>query len=363
MASSRDSITGTSKFTTHAAAILRSEFPYPGDAHRPLLNVSQECYEQIKHVIQKTYPKCDIFKIQHVNAPEMYGMYLLRKEEMRLSNGGNDVKERILFHVTSEDNAIDSLIHGLNGRRNQFLRFGTGVSFSNSAAYSNYYAEQSTNKVGVRVIILSYVLMNAMLWVNEKEFSRMDMTIPPCMADTIVSGNESFYVKYNDFESYPFFFVYYLWSPKLLNECKYFNDVVKTLRAEEKALCKEMAYVRLNPESKDRHEISLLRNASKQRHAVEKAEAEAEGAALLKTPNKNTRKRRLAVGKTEAETEAGALQKFQNKNSKKRSLAVDKAESNAKGASLKCPKKNTRKRRQPMLEPKSSKRQKRNRKK
>jgi len=81
----------------------------------------------------------------------MYGMYLLHKEEIRLANGGNDVKEKVLYHVTSESNAVESLISGLDWRRNQRSRFGSGVSFSNNADYCNFYANKSTNK-GIRII-------------------------------------------------------------------------------------------------------------------------------------------------------------------------------------------------------------------
>lgn len=98
--------------------------------------------------------QCDIFKIHRVNAPAMYGMYLQHKEEIRLANGGNDVKEKVLCHVTSEPNAVESLTSGLDWRRTQRSRFGSGVSFSNNADYCNVYANKSTNK-GIRIILHS----------------------------------------------------------------------------------------------------------------------------------------------------------------------------------------------------------------
>jgi len=84
--------------------------------------------------------QCNISKIRHVYAPQMYGMYLLREEEMKL-DVGQTVQEKMLFHVTTESRAIESLESGLDWRRTNRNKFGRGVSFSDNADYANYYAD------------------------------------------------------------------------------------------------------------------------------------------------------------------------------------------------------------------------------
>lgn len=76
----------------------------------------------------------------------MYGMYLLRKEEMRLENGGYDAQELVLYHVTAKSRALESLKNGLDWRLTRRAKFGYGVSFSNDVDYGNYYANRSTNE-------------------------------------------------------------------------------------------------------------------------------------------------------------------------------------------------------------------------
>lgn len=86
--------------------------------------------------------QCIVNQIHLVNAPQMYGMYLLRKEEMRLNNVGYSDKELILYHVTTESRALESLKSGLDWRRTRRNKFGSGVSFSDDADYANYYADK-----------------------------------------------------------------------------------------------------------------------------------------------------------------------------------------------------------------------------
>lgn len=75
----------------------------------------------------------------------MYGMYLLREEEMKLEVGRR-VQEKLLFHVTTESRAMESLSSGLDWRRTQRNKFGCGVSFSDNADYANYYADKSPSE-------------------------------------------------------------------------------------------------------------------------------------------------------------------------------------------------------------------------
>jgi len=74
-------------------------------------------------------------------------MYLLRKEEMQLDNGGADgVIEMLLYHVTTESRALKSLNSGLDWRFTRRSRYGCGVSFSEDAEYADKYADNSTGE-------------------------------------------------------------------------------------------------------------------------------------------------------------------------------------------------------------------------
>lgn len=78
----------------------------------------------------------------------MYGMYLLRKEEMQLQdeNSGNKVQEVLLYHVTTESKGVQSLKNGLDWRRTRRSKFGRGVSFSDNCDYANFYANFSSSE-------------------------------------------------------------------------------------------------------------------------------------------------------------------------------------------------------------------------
>lgn len=84
----------------------------------------------------------------------MYGMYLLRKEEMKLNYG--NVRELELYHVTTERKGIESLENGLDWRRTRRSKYGRGVSFSDDADYANFYAD---NRDGVGKIKYVFILM------------------------------------------------------------------------------------------------------------------------------------------------------------------------------------------------------------
>lgn len=87
----------------------------------------------------------------------MYGMYLLRKEEMLLENGG--VKEFILYHVTTEQKGLQSLENGLDWRRTIRSRFGVGVSFSDDADYADYHASHSIFGGNTALQRIRFILM------------------------------------------------------------------------------------------------------------------------------------------------------------------------------------------------------------
>lgn len=83
----------------------------------------------------------------------MYGMYMLREEEMKLVVG-RSVQEKLMFHVTTESRAMEALDSGLDWRRTRRNKFGQGVSFSDDADYANYYADKFTNESIIIVFII-----------------------------------------------------------------------------------------------------------------------------------------------------------------------------------------------------------------
>ncbi|KAL4149537.1 hypothetical protein QTP88_003468 [Uroleucon formosanum] len=206
--SSSSSMTNTnkSKFTKHAEDhIVHRASPFVVHNifnHQLLNNVNSRGHKKIELLVKNTFPTCNIKQIHHIHAPQMYGMYLLHKEEFK--NQG--VQEKLLYHVTSESNALESLKSGLDWRRTERAKYGCGVSFSDNADYANYYANSYFGE-DRRVLMICCVLVGE-THVPREEFAR-SLIVPPDHADTTVSGCRNVYVKYNDYEFYPLYFVYY----------------------------------------------------------------------------------------------------------------------------------------------------------
>ncbi|XP_060838749.1 uncharacterized protein LOC132920399 isoform X1 [Rhopalosiphum padi] len=215
----------SSRFTAHAAVQLQRYYNKPaymryGEADSQKLEVqSHENSDPLIQRVRKTFPRCNINIIHRVNAPQMYGMYLLRKEEMQLTP--EYCREIILYHVTTKSRALESLISGLDWRRTRRSKFGRGVSFSDDADYANYYADNFP-KEDKRVIIVCTVLVKKTHSVSGKPNDKKLM-IPLGTADTTVSTNGRVYVKYNDYDFYPMYLMYYQRTPELINESKYFR--------------------------------------------------------------------------------------------------------------------------------------------
>ncbi|XP_022181098.1 uncharacterized protein LOC111041193 isoform X2 [Myzus persicae] len=163
---------------------------------------------------------CNISEILQVCAPQMYGMFKLRYEEMKLVAGKN-VKKRLLYHVTTESRALESLETGLDWRRTVRAKYGYGVSFSDDADYANFYADKFTDE-DERVIMICSVLVKK-IYVIPAEDDGNNLIVPPGRADTTVSHNNRVLVKYNDYEFYPKYFVYYKRRPEHMTNSKYFR--------------------------------------------------------------------------------------------------------------------------------------------
>jgi len=74
-----------------------------------------------------------------VNNPQLYGMYLLWKEELKVSDG-NQLKERQLYHATSPKNALSISQNNIDWRKTYRSRFGIGACFSMCPSYAHRHS-------------------------------------------------------------------------------------------------------------------------------------------------------------------------------------------------------------------------------
>ncbi|XP_060879748.1 transcription factor SPT20 homolog [Metopolophium dirhodum] len=209
----------SSKFTAHAAVQLQRRHNNSTsrryDEGQLLEDLGHKESVQLERLVHETFPRCNVDLIHVVNDPQMYGMYLLRKEEMRHGD-----KERILYHVTTMSRALESLKSGLDWRRTGCSKlFGCGVLFSDDADYANYYADHSPKEES-RVIIVCAVLVNK----TQRESGNQNLIVLSGNSDTTVSSNGRAYVKYNDYDFYPMYLMYYRRTLEHLNESKYFRN-------------------------------------------------------------------------------------------------------------------------------------------
>jgi len=58
-----------------------------------------------------------------------------------------------------------------------------------------------------------------------------NLIVPPCRADTTVNHNGRVYVKYNDNDFYPKYFVYYSQRSEHMTESKYFRGNTRRARS------------------------------------------------------------------------------------------------------------------------------------
>lgn len=89
----------------------------------------------------------------------MYAIYKLRYEEMKLIVRQSKVKKKNLYHVTTEDRALESLESGLDWRRTRRAKFGCGVSFSDDADYANFYSDNSAGGI-IMILFISLIVYN-----------------------------------------------------------------------------------------------------------------------------------------------------------------------------------------------------------
>lgn len=84
------------------------------------------------------------------------GMYMLHKEELSMFDDGDErtdeVKELMLYHATSYENALSIANSNIDWRKTTRSRFGIGAYFSTCPVYAHRYSKSA----GGTYNILSY---------------------------------------------------------------------------------------------------------------------------------------------------------------------------------------------------------------
>lgn len=80
--------------------------------------------------------------MQKVNNPELYGMYLLCKEELLQTGNRHSVNTKILYHATSPTNAISIAQNNIDWRKTSRARYGMGACFSPDPKYAHRYSSK-----------------------------------------------------------------------------------------------------------------------------------------------------------------------------------------------------------------------------
>lgn len=81
--------------------------------------------------------------MKKVNNPQLYGMYLLCKEELRQIGNSCSVNEMMLYHATSPTKAKRIAEENINWRMTSRARYGIGACFSISPRYAHRYSSSN----------------------------------------------------------------------------------------------------------------------------------------------------------------------------------------------------------------------------
>lgn len=141
-----------------------------------------------------------VHSVQRVQNAFLWGCYTLKKEETSRRFSGATEKE--LFHATSSTNAQSICKINFNWRLSRRVKFGSGVSFSPSAAYANRECNRAIGNYN-RAMIVAKVIIGATCRGSQ------GLKIPSGSVDTSVGNSGSVYVKYYDHEFYPMYIAYY----------------------------------------------------------------------------------------------------------------------------------------------------------
>ncbi|XP_050443262.1 zinc finger CCCH-type antiviral protein 1-like isoform X2 [Adelges cooleyi] len=167
--------------------------------HHLLEKVNYKNEVDAVNIFNKIKVDFNIHSVQKVNNPQLFGMYLLHKEELE-ANDKNKVKEHIMYHATSKYNVQSIIKNNIDWRYTTRSRFGRGACFSPDP----YYAHSHASSIGV-FVIFKVVTKNF-----ETTSVNYGLKVPYNIhTDTTVDQQMNVYVKYNDNEFYPIYVVHY----------------------------------------------------------------------------------------------------------------------------------------------------------
>lgn len=93
--------------------------------------------------------------------------------------------------------------------------------FVNNVSVAILFLFSQPTTADTRVIMICCVLVGKTY--QPKELFARSLIVPPSQADTTMGNNGRVYVKYNDYEFYPLYFVYYQPRSEYLINSKYFS--------------------------------------------------------------------------------------------------------------------------------------------
>ncbi|KAL9972371.1 hypothetical protein ACROYT_G018656 [Oculina patagonica] len=161
-------------------------------------------FKKVQDEVRKT-SNVTITKIERVQNPAQYRVYMVRKEQMEQKKGSN---EKILFHGTAVSSCASINKFGFNRSycgKNATV-YGNGVYFARDASYSTQSTYSPRDGAGNRYMYLARVLA------GEYTTGRQGMITPPPKGsdatdayDTVVDnpGSPSIFVVFYDNQCYP----------------------------------------------------------------------------------------------------------------------------------------------------------------
>ncbi|NWU95452.1 PAR12 polymerase, partial [Upupa epops] len=174
------------------------------------LDSSSPEYSEVKGNFQRTLPRTAIKRICRVQNPSLWELYQWQKEQMKKTNHGKAVDERLLFHGTSES-YIDAIcqqnfdwrICGLHG-----TVYGKGGSyFARDASYSDNYCEKRSD---AKTMFLARVLVGEFT-TGSSSYVRPPLKDNQSFYDSCVndSSNPSIFVIFEKYQIYPEYLIKY----------------------------------------------------------------------------------------------------------------------------------------------------------
>lgn len=143
-----------------------------------------------------------VLRIKKVNNPLLKAAYEIKKQEMQRKYCKSP-SEKLYFHGTNKSNVNSICTYGFDWRKsgsNYGHKFGKGLSFATKSGYASHYGDLNDTQrcmLVVRILECSTTVGNKF------------MIYPPEGFDTTIKPNGDVIVKYDDYECYPEFVIYY----------------------------------------------------------------------------------------------------------------------------------------------------------